>query len=233
MPTICLSTGKARSSTAKALIWIAQRWRIGSANPLHCWSRWLRPLGGMCWRGARSLSTTPRSRCWPQATARPRRRGCGPTGAMNDHGAAASLPPASPWGSNQWRTRVRYQLSCDRKGQHPKDHLSEYTGWMHAPSHGLSANHCPLPGRRVYTPRRGQRTAMPDLKTCIARARYARSPASPMSGASSSPLGRLLRNRLPGNGGPQGPRLGHRRRGHPADCSALRRRDVGTRAATG
>nr|WP_309667250.1 IS66 family transposase [Tabrizicola sp.] len=31
------------------------------------------------------------------------------------------IPPAS------W-----YQFSCDRKGQHPKDHLSEYTGWMHA-----------------------------------------------------------------------------------------------------
>ena len=27
---------------------------------------------------------------------------------------------------------ARYQFSSDRKGQHPKDHLSEYTGWMHA-----------------------------------------------------------------------------------------------------
>jgi len=33
----------------------------------------------------------------------------------------SAIPPAS------W-----YQFSCDRKGQHPKDHLSEYTGWMHA-----------------------------------------------------------------------------------------------------
>ena len=36
-----------------------------------------------------------------------------------------------PWGSNvppaSW-----YQFSSDRKGQHPKDHLSDYTGWMHA-----------------------------------------------------------------------------------------------------
>jgi len=36
-----------------------------------------------------------------------------------------------PWGSDappaSW-----YQFSCDRKGQHPKDHLSSYTGWMHA-----------------------------------------------------------------------------------------------------
>ena len=33
----------------------------------------------------------------------------------------SAIPPAS------W-----YQFSSDRKGQHPKDHLSEYTGWMHA-----------------------------------------------------------------------------------------------------
>ena len=50
----------------------------------------------------------------------------------SDPGAAASLPPASPWCSDQWRTMARYQVSSDRKGQHPKDHLSKYTGWMHA-----------------------------------------------------------------------------------------------------
>ncbi|MBK6469030.1 MAG: IS66 family transposase [Rhodobacter sp.] len=33
----------------------------------------------------------------------------------------SAIPPAS------W-----YQFSSDRKGQHPKDHLSKYTGWMHA-----------------------------------------------------------------------------------------------------
>ena len=36
-----------------------------------------------------------------------------------------------PWGSTippaSW-----YQFSSDRKGQHPKDHLPDYTGWMHA-----------------------------------------------------------------------------------------------------
>jgi len=36
-----------------------------------------------------------------------------------------------PWGSNvppaSW-----YQFSPDRKGQHPKDHLAKYQGWMHA-----------------------------------------------------------------------------------------------------
>ena len=43
----------------------------------------------------------------------------------------SAIPPAS------W-----YRFSSDRKGEHPKDHLSGYTGWMHAPSHGLQANHC-------------------------------------------------------------------------------------------
>jgi len=36
-----------------------------------------------------------------------------------------------PWGSDvppaSW-----YRFSSDRKGRHPKDHLSKYTGWMHA-----------------------------------------------------------------------------------------------------
>lgn len=36
-----------------------------------------------------------------------------------------------PWGSNvppaSW-----YRFSPDRKGQHPKDHLAKYQGWMHA-----------------------------------------------------------------------------------------------------
>lgn len=36
-----------------------------------------------------------------------------------------------PWGSDvppaSW-----YQFSPDRKGQHPKDHLAKYQGWMHA-----------------------------------------------------------------------------------------------------
>ena len=48
----------------------------------------------------------------------------------------------SPWSSDQWRTTARYRFSSDRKGEHPKDHLARYSGWMHAPSHGLQANHC-------------------------------------------------------------------------------------------
>lgn len=46
-----------------------------------------------------------------------------------------------PWGG-QAPPAAWYRFSGDRKGQHPKDHLARYCGWMHAPSHGLRANHC-------------------------------------------------------------------------------------------
>ena len=51
---------------------------------------------------------------------------------MNALGAAPSHPPASPLSSDQWRTMARYRFSSDRKGEHPKDHLTGYRGWMHA-----------------------------------------------------------------------------------------------------
>ena len=92
-PITCRFTAKARSSTAKALIWIAQHWRIGLANPRHCWSRWLMPLGAMCWRGKPSLPTTLRLRCWPPALARPKPPDSGPMGVTNALGAAPSRPP--------------------------------------------------------------------------------------------------------------------------------------------
>ena len=98
--------------------------------------------GGMCWRGKRSLPTTPRLRCSPPAQARPKPPGFGPMAATNALGAAPSRPPASPLSSDQWRTMARYRFSSDRKGEHPKDHLAKYSGWMHVPSHGLQANHC-------------------------------------------------------------------------------------------
>jgi len=46
-----------------------------------------------------------------------------------------------PWGGDA-PPAAWYRFSSDRKGQHPKDHLARYRGWMHAPSHGLHANHC-------------------------------------------------------------------------------------------
>ena len=46
-----------------------------------------------------------------------------------------------PWDSEA-PPAAWYQFSPDRRGQHPRDHLKRYQGWMHAPSHGLQANHC-------------------------------------------------------------------------------------------
>ena len=34
--------------------------------------------------------------------------------------------------ADQWQTMARYRFTCDRKGEHPKDHLAKYKGWMHA-----------------------------------------------------------------------------------------------------
>ena len=35
------------------------------------------------------------------------------------------VPGPSPSSLNRWRTMARYQVSSDRKGEHPKDHLSK------------------------------------------------------------------------------------------------------------
>ena len=49
----------------------------------------------------------------------------------SDAGVWAYGRDERPWGSGappaNW-----YQFSPDRKGQHPKDHLAKYQGWMHA-----------------------------------------------------------------------------------------------------
>ncbi|NHB77515.1 transposase [Rhodobacter sp. M37P] len=65
-----------------------------------------------------------------------------------------------PWGSDA-PPAAWYRFSGDRKGQHPKDHLARYRGWM-------------------------MLTDMPGSKTSTAPGPSARSPAWPMSGASSS-----------------------------------------------
>jgi transposase len=62
---------------------------------------------------------TPISMLAP-APARPRPRGSGPMPATNALGGS-DAPPAA------W-----YRFSGDRKGQHPKDHLARFRGWMHA-----------------------------------------------------------------------------------------------------
>lgn len=74
------------------------------------------PSGGVCWSERRYSWTTPRSRCWHPAPARQQRRG------SRDEPPCGSDAPRANW----------YRFSPDRKGQHPKDHLSEYCGWIHA-----------------------------------------------------------------------------------------------------
>ena len=51
--------------------------------------------------------------------------------ARDERPWAGDAPPAA------W-----YQFSTDRKAERPRDHLQNFEGWMHAPSHGLQANHC-------------------------------------------------------------------------------------------
>ncbi len=52
--------------------------------------------------------------------------------ATNAPGAGTLHQQPSPLSSDQWRTMARYRFSGDRKGQHPKDHLAYFRGWMHA-----------------------------------------------------------------------------------------------------
>jgi transposase len=72
----------------------------------------------------------------------------------------SSIPPAS------W-----YRISSDRKGEHPKDHLSEYRGWMHADGYAgfedlyRSGNvrevACMAHVRRKFVPSRACKHALP------------------------------------------------------------------------
>ena len=106
----------------------------------------------------------------------------------------SAIPPAS------W-----YRFSSDRKGEHPKDHLAKYSGWMHAPSHGLQANHCRATDGYAGFEDLYRNGAIREV-ACMAHVRRKFVPS------------RACKHALPGNGCAQGPRLRHRRRGHQADC---------------
>lgn len=54
----CRSIASVASSSATGSTLIAQRWLTGLENPQHFWSRWLMPLGGMCWLDRPSSQTT-------------------------------------------------------------------------------------------------------------------------------------------------------------------------------
>ena len=69
---------------------------------------------------ASSTPTTRRSTCWRPARARRRRDGCGSICATNAPTPARS-PPA-----------VLYRYTPDRKGEHCREELANFTGWLHA-----------------------------------------------------------------------------------------------------
>lgn len=74
----------------------------------------------MCSRPANYTATTRRCRCSRRATARPRRRACGPTCATI--GRPATRP----------RRRSPFAHSPDRKGDHPQQHLKDFRGTLQA-----------------------------------------------------------------------------------------------------
>ena len=67
------------------------------------------------------MSTTRRYRCWLRAMARPRPAGCGST-----HATSGPLP------AHGRRRHYDTFYSPDRKGEHPKDHLKDFRGIIHA-----------------------------------------------------------------------------------------------------
>ena len=81
----------------------------------------------------------------------------------------SAIPPAS------W-----YRFSSDRKGEHPKDHLSKYSGWMHADGYAgfeelyrsgdIREVACMAPSRAIAAQcPAGQRMSGVSSSTCIRR----------------------------------------------------------------
>ena len=100
--------------------------------------------------------------------------------------------------SDQWRKMARYRFSSDRKGEHPKDHLAKYSGWMHAPSHGLRANHCRATDGYAGFEDLYRNGAIRDV-ACMAHVRRKFVPS------------RACKHALPGNGCAQGAGVGRSR----------------------
>ena len=66
---------------------------------------------------------------------------------------------------------ARYRFSSDRKGEHPKDHLAGYSGWMHADGYAgfedlyrngaIREVACMAHVRRKFVPSRACKHALP------------------------------------------------------------------------
>ena len=103
-PIICRSTGRARSTPARASSWSARRWPTGWAVRAGCSSRWSKRSAAMCWRPASCTPTTRRCRCSP--------------GTRHDQdGPAVDLRARRPAGRRPTPPAVLFRYSPDRKGE--------------------------------------------------------------------------------------------------------------------
>ena len=103
-----------RYTLAKASTWIARRWPTGSELPAICFRHWSISCVSTCLRLPRYTPMTRPFRCWHQAQARPRPARLW-TYVRDDRPAGSDVPPA-----------VWFTYSEDRKGEHPKQHLSHF-----------------------------------------------------------------------------------------------------------
>jgi hypothetical protein len=90
---------------------------VGKPRP--CWNPSLMPSAAMSCRPRRSSPTTRPSACSPRHRQDP------------DGPALDLCPRRTPVGRHA-PPAAWYRFSGDRKGQHPKDHLARFRGWMHA-----------------------------------------------------------------------------------------------------
>ncbi len=124
-----------RFMNVTAYISTAQQWRVGLANPQPFWSHWLRrlvnmygkepryllPLGGAS-LACRAMDDTPIKMLAP---GNKRTKTARVWAYVRDERPWNGTAPPGAW----------YQFTVDRKGEHPVRHLSNYKGWVHAPSH--------------------------------------------------------------------------------------------------
>ena len=119
-PTTCRSTASPGSMRAKASSSAALRSPTGWARSAGCSNRWSTGSPSMSWAASSSTLTTRRFRCSPPAPARPR--------------------PGRLWvylrDNRRWRPGDKpaalFRYSRDRKGDHPREQLKAFTGFLQA-----------------------------------------------------------------------------------------------------
>ncbi len=115
-----LFTGSLRFSHARVSISIARHLPAGSAQRVNWSRRWSMRSGSMSWLDRRSMATTRQFLYLHPATAGPRPRRLW-TYVRDDRPAAQTTAPA-----------VWFAYSEDRKGEHPRRHLKDFSGALQA-----------------------------------------------------------------------------------------------------